>query len=165
MAIRALAVYGARNGILRLALGCRMTVRQFAKLPPDRQQAVHRAYLTLMSQPEPEPADNDAMALPRGRWSTDLKIKVGCWQMHMKATPPHGHFGRGSRSSRAIPVDVAAMHGACADLSGAQACGIGRNLGPCGSLLILRVAEDDSAVVPANFDRQYSIVTLAGREH
>ncbi|MDG4898788.1 hypothetical protein P9272_35470 [Mesorhizobium sp. WSM4976] len=76
-----------------LAFGCGMTVRQFAKLPPDRQQAVHRAYLTLMSPPEPEPADNDAVALPGGRWSTELKVRVGCWLMHMKSTLPRGHFG------------------------------------------------------------------------
>ena len=76
-----------------LAFGCGMTVRQFAKLPLDRQQAVHRAYLTLMSPPEAEPADNDAVALPSGRWSTDLKVRVGCWLMHMKTTLPRGHFG------------------------------------------------------------------------
>lgn len=59
-----------------------MTVRQFAKLPLDRQQAVHRAYLTLVLPPEPEPADNDAVTLPGGRWLS-----------HMKSTLPCGHFG------------------------------------------------------------------------
>ncbi|MDG4898297.1 hypothetical protein P9272_32710 [Mesorhizobium sp. WSM4976] len=84
---------GEKRHIAVLAFGCGMTVRQFAKLPLDRQQAVHRAYLALMSPPEPEPADNDAMALPGGRWSTELKVKVGCWLMHMKSTLPRGHFG------------------------------------------------------------------------
>ncbi|CDX22148.1 conserved hypothetical protein [Mesorhizobium plurifarium] len=85
---------GARNATPRvLAFGCGMTVRQFAKLPPDRQQAVHRAYLTLMLPPEPEPADNDAVALPGGRWSTEIKLRVGCWLNHIKSTLPHGHFG------------------------------------------------------------------------
>lgn len=84
---------GEKRHTAVLAFGCGMTVRQFVKLPPDRQQAVHRAYLTLMSPPEPEPADNAAVALPSGRWSTDLKVRVGCWLMHMKTTLPRGHFG------------------------------------------------------------------------
>ncbi len=94
---------GEKRHTAVLAFGCGMTVRQFAKLPLDRQQAVHRAYLALMFPPEPEPADNDAVALPGGRWSTELKVRVGCWLMHMKTTLPHGHFGRGLRSSRACP--------------------------------------------------------------
>lgn len=84
---------GEKRHTAVLAFGCGMTVRQFAKLPLDRQQAVHRAYLALMFPPEPEPADNDAVALPGGRWSTELKVRVGCWLMHMKTTLPHGHFG------------------------------------------------------------------------
>ncbi|PBB20547.1 hypothetical protein [Mesorhizobium sp. WSM4313] len=84
---------GEKRHTAVLAFGCGMTVRQFAKLPLDRQQAVHRAYLALMSPPEPEPADNDAVTLPGGRWSTDLKVRVGCWLMHMKARLPRGHFG------------------------------------------------------------------------
>jgi hypothetical protein len=84
---------GEKRHTAVLAFGCGMTVRQFAKLPLDRQQAVHRAYVELMSPPEPEPADNDAVALPGGRWSTELKVRVGCWLMHMKTTLPRGHFG------------------------------------------------------------------------
>ena len=84
---------GEKRHTAVLAFGCGMTARQFAKLPLDRQQAVHRAYLALMSPPEPEPADNDVVALPSGRWSTDLKVRVGCWLMHMKTTLPRGHFG------------------------------------------------------------------------
>ncbi|TGS15897.1 hypothetical protein EN852_009700 [Mesorhizobium sp. M2E.F.Ca.ET.209.01.1.1] len=84
---------GEKRHTAVLAFGCGMTVRQFAKLSQDRQQAVHRAYLALLSPPKPEPADNDAVGLPSGRWSTDLKLKVGCWLMHMKTTLPRGHFG------------------------------------------------------------------------
>ena len=64
---------GKKRHTAVLAFGCGMTVRQFAKLPLDRQQAVHRAaYLALMSLPEPEPADNDAVALPGGRWAAEI---------------------------------------------------------------------------------------------
>lgn len=87
---------GEKRHTAVLAFGCGMTVRQFAKLPLDRQQAVHRAYLTLTFPPEPqrpEPADNDVVALPGGRWSPALKLKVGCWLIHMKSTLPRGHFG------------------------------------------------------------------------
>lgn len=55
--------------------------RQFTKLPLDRQQAVHRAYLTLMAPTKPDPADNDAVALPGGHRSPALKL-----------TLPRGHF-------------------------------------------------------------------------
>jgi hypothetical protein len=84
---------GEKRHTAVLAFGCGMTVRQFTKLPLDRQQAVHRAYLALMSPPEPEPADNDAVALPGGHWSPELKLQVGCWLHHMKETLPRGHFG------------------------------------------------------------------------
>ncbi|RWE12442.1 MAG: hypothetical protein EOS61_14965 [Mesorhizobium sp.] len=84
---------GEKRHTAVLAFGCGMTVRQFAKLAMDRQQAVHRAYLDLMSPPVPEAADNDVVALPGGHWSTDLKIKVGCWLHYMKSTLPRGHFG------------------------------------------------------------------------
>ncbi|PBB21126.1 hypothetical protein [Mesorhizobium sp. WSM4313] len=104
---------GEKRHTAVLAFGCGMTVHQFAKLPPDRQQAVHRAYLTLMAPPEPEPGDNDAVALPGGRWSTDLKIRVGCWLMHIKATLPHGHFGpwveKQKRLSRGMALQCMAL--------------------------------------------------------
>jgi hypothetical protein len=44
---------GEKRHTAVLAFGCGMTVRQFAKLPPDRQQAVHRAYMTLAYPPDP----------------------------------------------------------------------------------------------------------------
>ncbi|MEI9403571.1 hypothetical protein [Mesorhizobium argentiipisi] len=84
---------GEKRHTAVLAFGCGMTVRQFAKLPLDRQQAVHWAYLALMAPPDPEPADNDVVTLPGGRWSAEIKLKVGCWLMHMKETLPRGHFG------------------------------------------------------------------------
>ncbi|RWE78103.1 hypothetical protein [Mesorhizobium sp.] len=87
---------GEKRHTAVLAFGCGMTVRQFAKLPPDGQQAVHGAYLALTFPPEPqrpEPADNDTMVLPAGHWPLAFKIKVGCRLMHMKETLPRGHFG------------------------------------------------------------------------
>lgn len=44
---------GEKRHTAVLAFGCGMTVRQFAKLPTDRHQAVHKAYLALMSPPDP----------------------------------------------------------------------------------------------------------------
>ena len=103
-------------------------MRQFTKLPLDRQQAVHRAYLALMSPPEAEPADNDVVALPSGRWSTDLKIRVACWLMHMKTTLPRGHFGPGVEKqpglSRGMAMQCMALaKGARQSLSSTSALG------------------------------------------
>ncbi|MER8751609.1 hypothetical protein NKH57_20415 [Mesorhizobium sp. M1050] len=52
-----------------LALGCGMTDRQFNHLPAEKQQEVHRAYLTLMSPSNVTPLANPAPAetrVPRG---------------------------------------------------------------------------------------------------
>ncbi|TIN30350.1 MAG: hypothetical protein E5Y31_07905 [Mesorhizobium sp.] len=74
-----------------------MTVRQFNKLPADKQAEVHKAYLALMSPSnvaplaDPEPADT--RAIPRGHLSNGQKLAIGRWLLHTKASLPHGHFG------------------------------------------------------------------------
>ncbi|ESY62491.1 hypothetical protein X742_32850 [Mesorhizobium sp. LNHC232B00] len=74
-----------------------MTVRQFNKLPADKQAEVHRAYLALMSPSnvaplaDPEPADT--RAIPRGHLSDGQKLAIGRWLLHNEASLPHGHFG------------------------------------------------------------------------
>lgn len=74
-----------------------MTVRQFNKLPADKQQEVHRAYLALMSPsnvvPLADPAPADTRAIPRGRLSIEQKLAIGRWLLHNKASLPYGHFG------------------------------------------------------------------------
>jgi hypothetical protein len=79
-----------------LAIGCGMTVRQFNKLPADKQHEVHRAYLALMSSSNMdslvrEPAET--RLIPRGHLSLEQKLAVGRWLLHNKASLPHGHFG------------------------------------------------------------------------
>ncbi|ESZ17697.1 hypothetical protein X735_09880 [Mesorhizobium sp. L2C085B000] len=80
-----------------LAVGCGMTVRQFNKLPAEKQQEVHRAYLTLMSPsnvtPLADPAPADTRVIPRGHLSDGQKLAIGRWLLHHKASLPHGHFG------------------------------------------------------------------------
>ncbi|ESZ46254.1 hypothetical protein X731_16345 [Mesorhizobium sp. L2C054A000] len=80
-----------------LAIGCGMTVRQFNKLPADKQQEVHRAYLALMSPsnvtPLHDPAPAATRAIPRGHLSDRQKLAIGRWLLHHKASLPHGHFG------------------------------------------------------------------------
>lgn len=80
-----------------LAIGCGMTVRQFTKLPADKQQEVHKAYLALMSPsnvvPLADPAPADTRAIPRGHLSINQKLAIGRWLLHNKASLPHGHFG------------------------------------------------------------------------
>lgn len=80
-----------------LAIGCGMTVRQFNKLPADKQHEVHRAYLKLMSPnnvvPLGDPVPAETRAIPRGHLSVDQKLAVGRWLVKVKASMPHGHFG------------------------------------------------------------------------
>lgn len=87
---------GYARHIAMLAFGCGMTVRQFHKLPIDKQQEVHRAYLALTSpsfgQPKPEP-DPNMLVLPRGHLSRKQKLRIGQWLNAKKASLPHGHFG------------------------------------------------------------------------
>ncbi|MER9438719.1 hypothetical protein [Mesorhizobium sp. M0618] len=57
-------------------------MRQFNKLPADKQVEVHRAYLALISpsnldQPDPEPVDT--RAIPRGHLSNGQKLAIGRW--------------------------------------------------------------------------------------
>ncbi|MER8431382.1 DUF3102 domain-containing protein [Mesorhizobium caraganae] len=80
-----------------LAIGCGMTVRQFNKLPADKQHEVHKAYLALMSPSnvvplaDPEPAET--RVIPPGHLSVEQKLAIGRWLLHHKASLPHGHFG------------------------------------------------------------------------
>jgi DUF3102 family protein len=79
-----------------LALGCGMTVRQFNKLPPDKQAEVHRAYVALMSpsnsyRPASEPTE--PRAVPGGHLSIDQKVAIGRRLLQVKASLPSGHFG------------------------------------------------------------------------
>ncbi|ESY70012.1 MULTISPECIES: DUF3102 domain-containing protein [Mesorhizobium] len=80
-----------------LAIGCGMTVRQFNKLPADKQHEVHRAYLALISPsnvvPLADPPSADTRAIPRGHLSIHQKLAVGRWLLHNKTSLPHGHFG------------------------------------------------------------------------
>jgi hypothetical protein len=79
-----------------------MTFRQFAKLPLDRQQAVHKAYLTLMLPPEAEPVGNNTVALPDGHWSAELKIMVG--------VPVDAHEGNAAaRAHRTVRGEAAGL--------------------------------------------------------
>jgi hypothetical protein len=79
-----------------LALGCGMTVRQFNKLPPQKQAEVHRAYLALMSpsnmhRPASEPTE--PRAVPGGHISVDQKLAIGWRLLQATASLPRGHFG------------------------------------------------------------------------
>ncbi|RUU77658.1 hypothetical protein EOD03_21805 [Mesorhizobium sp. M7A.T.Ca.TU.009.01.1.2] len=80
-----------------LAIGCGMTVRQFNKLPADKQAEVHKAYLALMSPsnvaPLADPVPANTRAIPRGHLSDGQKLAIGRWLQHHKASLPHGHFG------------------------------------------------------------------------
>ncbi|MBM2715324.1 DUF3102 domain-containing protein [Mesorhizobium caraganae] len=88
---------GEKRHTAVLAIGCGMTVRQFNKLLPDKQQEVHKAYLALMSPsnvvPPADPEPADTRAIPRGHLSIDQKIAIGRWLLRNKASLPHGHFG------------------------------------------------------------------------
>jgi hypothetical protein len=74
-----------------------MTVRQFNKLPADKQQEVHNAYLALMSpsnvMPLADPAAADTRVIPCGHLSIDQKMAIGRWLLHQMVTVPRGHFG------------------------------------------------------------------------
>ncbi|ANN59641.1 hypothetical protein A9174_24940 [Mesorhizobium loti NZP2037] len=96
-----------------LAIGCGMTVRQFNKLPADKQHEVHRAYLKLMSPsnvvPLADPAPAETRAIPRGHLSVDQKLAVGRWLLKVKASMPHGHFGPWIETQKGLSRSMASQ--------------------------------------------------------
>ncbi|MBM2711681.1 DUF3102 domain-containing protein [Mesorhizobium caraganae] len=87
---------GLKRHIAVLAAGCRMTTRQFMKLPDATKAELDRAYLALMSpsnsyRPASEPAETRAE--PGGHMSAEMKLAIGRRLLQVKASLPHGHFG------------------------------------------------------------------------
>ena len=80
-----------------LAIGCGMTVRQFNKLPADKQHEVHKTYLALMAPsnvvPLADPAPAYTRAIPRAHLSIDQKLAIGRRLLRNKAALHYGHFG------------------------------------------------------------------------
>jgi hypothetical protein len=87
---------GPNRNIAGAALAAGMTVRQFKKLPPDRQREVHHAYMQLTApgnMPAP-PAGQDKPRQPSLRdFSREARIALGRRLLAVKAQLPRGHFG------------------------------------------------------------------------
>lgn len=89
-------IRGPNRHTAALALGCGMTVRQFNKLPSEKQAEVHRSYLALMSPSNldrPVSESAEPRAVPPGHMSDEQKIAIGRRLLEAKASLPHGHFG------------------------------------------------------------------------
>ncbi len=88
---------GPNRALAPLAFGCGMTVRQFRKLPADRQEAVRRAYFELLSPSDraiiPAAVDDSPAVRFRSRLSESQKLQIGRLLVQAKAALPHGHFG------------------------------------------------------------------------
>lgn len=88
---------GPNKALAPLAFGCGMTVRQFRKLPADRQEAVRRAYFELLSPTDrricPTAADDATPTRFGARLSESQKLKIGRLLIEAKASLPRGHFG------------------------------------------------------------------------
>ncbi|BCG72681.1 hypothetical protein MesoLj113a_38390 [Mesorhizobium sp. 113-1-2] len=104
---------GEKRHTAVLAFGCGMTVRQFNKLPADKQHEVHRAYLKLMSPsnvvPLGDPAPAETRSIPRGHLSVDQKLAVGRWLLKVKAQLPHGHFGPWIETQKGLSRSMASQ--------------------------------------------------------
>lgn len=101
---------GADRHTAALALGCGMTIRQFTKLPADKQAEVHRAYLALMSPsnvPFVESEPIEPRAIPRGHLSVDQKLIIGWRLLETKASLPRGHFGPWLQRQKSLSPSMA----------------------------------------------------------
>jgi hypothetical protein len=88
-------VRGPNKWIAWYAAAACMTIKQFKKLPADKQEEVRRAYLALTSphnvplhSKPPEPAYRKGQHL-----SDEEKVELGRKLLGVKARLPRGHFG------------------------------------------------------------------------
>ena len=93
--IRAMAP-GHNRAIAPAAFGLGMTIRQFKRLPVEKQREAIQAYYKLTEPPIPEVRPEDARRrIPRKneRVPEERMIELGRELLEIKAKLPRGHFG------------------------------------------------------------------------